>query len=178
MIKFVSSVVVLAIFCTASITALLVFPPTAPTRTQLIVGIGIPFQTDEAVSVISGWVLKSQHLLPINSTDLHPVFFPDIFGDNGIGPIFSFGRKRREIVEDQATGQHYERYDGADDLKVVEVTSDAEEDHFDDGGHNYRYDEEEDLSTQLPNEANEPSTYNPDDLRWVMYRNLEAIAKR
>jgi hypothetical protein len=137
------------------------------------------------VSVISGWVLKSQHLLPINSTDLHPVFFPDIFGDNGIGPIFSFGRKRREVVEDPATGQQYERYDGTDDLSVVEAKSDAGEnetsdhdDHFDDGGHNYRYGEEEDLTAQLPSGADDLGTYNPNDLRWMMYRNLEEIAKR
>jgi hypothetical protein len=165
---------------------------------QLIVGIGIPFQTGEAISVISGWVLKSQHLLPINSTDLHPIFFPDIFGDNGIGPLFSFGRKRREIVTDNATGQQYERYDG--DVKVLEQKPDGtgeedDEDEFDDGGANYSYDEEEDLFQQFENMASElnspnhlvkkdvkaemvPDSYDPTDLRWMLYKNLESIVKK
>jgi hypothetical protein len=123
--------------------------------------------------VISGWVLKSENNLPTNSTDLHPVYFPGIFGDNGIGPL----RKRRDIKKDNYTGQEYERYDG--EVKVVDIGAD-ESDHFDDGGENYRYEDDDDDGKEfyLKNgETNKKEDkYKPDDARWATYKALESVA--
>jgi hypothetical protein len=143
-----------------------------------LVGIGIPFETGEAVSVISGWVLKAEYWLYINSTDLKPVYFPGIFNDNGIGPLNSFGRKRREILTDNVTGQLYERLDG--EVKVVENQADPV-DIFDDGGDDYNYDEDENL---MPPKINDAGNIKYDhqnrieNSRWTFYKSLETVLLR
>uniref|UniRef100_A0A182JBN6 Uncharacterized protein n=1 Tax=Anopheles atroparvus TaxID=41427 RepID=A0A182JBN6_ANOAO len=51
---------------------ILVYPPTAPTRHQLISGIGVPVQ-GLPHSVVFGWVLKAQYYLPSRPSDYEPV---------------------------------------------------------------------------------------------------------
>ncbi|KFB42347.1 hypothetical protein ZHAS_00010040 [Anopheles sinensis] len=51
----------------------LIVPETAPTRHQLISGIGIPVGTPE--SITSGWVMKAQYFLPTKVDDLKPELY-------------------------------------------------------------------------------------------------------
>jgi DM4/DM12 family len=149
----------------ARVKRTLAFPPTAPTRNQLIVGIGVPFESGEDVDVISGWVLKAEYNLPINSSDFKPVYFPGIFGENGIAPL----RKRREVSE---------RYDG--EITVLNVTHDEgaeKEDEFDDGGEDYRYDDEEiEMQEHHPSMTTaKQNPFDPDKARWVAYKTMETM---
>ncbi|XP_055842074.1 uncharacterized protein LOC129909126 [Episyrphus balteatus] len=49
----------------------IVFPPTAPTRVQLIFGVGIPEEDLDFESLTNGWVLKYEYFLPSNVTQLY-----------------------------------------------------------------------------------------------------------
>uniref|UniRef100_A0A336MJH2 CSON000719 protein n=1 Tax=Culicoides sonorensis TaxID=179676 RepID=A0A336MJH2_CULSO len=75
---------------------LLIVPPTAPTRHQLIWGIGIPSQINYE-SVVWGIVLKAQYYLAntasgaVQIDNLKPAYWP------GIG--FFGNRRKRELVE-------------------------------------------------------------------------------
>jgi DM4/DM12 family len=97
--------------------------------------------------VISGWILKAEYWLYTNSTDLRPVYFPGIFDVNGIGPLNSFGRKRR----------------------------DADPDEFEDGGVDYNYGEEETIIPEkvLPKDN---QLMDGEITRWLFYKSLETWA--
>jgi len=119
----------------------LVFPPTSPTRHQLISGIGIPLALEHE-SITLGWVLKAQYFLPESSNQLKFNFFPDIFDNYTTDFLydtkwheFPNGRRRRDVVTDPATGQKYESFDAevhqvGDEKLSNEI--DDNEDVFDD----------------------------------------------
>ncbi|XP_037957066.1 uncharacterized protein LOC119686999 [Teleopsis dalmanni] len=48
----------------------IVFPPTAPTRVQWIIGIGIPLEELVFEAMTTGYVLKAEYFLPSNASQL------------------------------------------------------------------------------------------------------------
>uniref|UniRef100_A0A1B0AIA5 Uncharacterized protein n=1 Tax=Glossina pallidipes TaxID=7398 RepID=A0A1B0AIA5_GLOPL len=48
----------------------LIFPPTSPTRTQWLAGIGIPLEDLEYEALTTGYVLKAEYFLPYNVEQL------------------------------------------------------------------------------------------------------------
>ncbi|CRK96915.1 CLUMA_CG010326, isoform A [Clunio marinus] len=123
------------------VNMLLVVPPTAPTRHQLISGIGIPLQLkDEAITF--GMVMKAQYYLPETANQLKFGFFPDIFENvtndanlDNVWHPFPDGRKRRETKTDPISGQKYESYEGKVEVKGDETIQNDEvddDDEFDD----------------------------------------------
>ncbi|KAG5669345.1 hypothetical protein PVAND_017233 [Polypedilum vanderplanki] len=117
-----------------------VFPPTSPTRHQLISGIGVPLQLEHE-SITYGWTMKAQYFLPEVINQLKWQFWPDIFENytkeflfDQVWHRFPNGRRKREIVIDPKTGQQYEKYDGI----VEEISNEPlknvneDEDDFDD----------------------------------------------
>ncbi|XP_058838185.1 uncharacterized protein LOC131693927 [Topomyia yanbarensis] len=153
----------------------LIFPPTSPTRHQLIAGIGIPVQSH--VSVTVGWVLKAQYFLPTTVDQLRP--------DRWEG----WNNSRRSLSE-RALDRDYERYTVTDVPSNVEplpeetevVDGSGYDDDLDDGDDNYWMDEDE---VKLFQELKEKSAsvderspidgepYNTERSRWVVYKMLE-----
>ncbi|XP_038120306.1 uncharacterized protein LOC119770108 [Culex quinquefasciatus] len=160
----------------------LIVPPTAPTRHQLISGIGIPLGTPE--SITTGWVIKAQYFLPTTVDNLKPLLWE---GWNDTRR--SLGKRE---VGGQVPGDHYEKYE-AKEVKIEteklpdEVESlDEDDDEFDDGDDNYWLDDEEVERFQEadqrfpPNEmdAKAAEGYNAGQSRWITYKTLEKVGER
>ncbi|XP_039449120.1 uncharacterized protein LOC120428210 [Culex pipiens pallens] len=160
----------------------LIVPPTAPTRHQLISGIGIPLGTPE--SITTGWVIKAQYFLPSTVDHLKPLLWE---GWNDTRR--SLGK--RDVGGD-VPGDHYEKYE-AKEVKIEteklpdEVeSSDEEDDEFEDGDDNYWLDDEEVERFQEadqrfpPNEmdAKAAEGYNAGQSRWITYKTLEKVGER
>ena len=160
----------------------MIFPETAPTRHQLISGVGIPVTTEEAV--ILGWVWKAQYFLPVRPTDLRPA-------------AYYLRKKRNANIEtknpvefiDEKTGQKVEKYEveaieiETKPLYRNETISEENTDEFDD--YSSWSDEEENNTVNSNNMENiwEPkpadaNKFNKDNSRWAIYKSLEAIAER
>ncbi|XP_062560850.1 uncharacterized protein LOC134225080 [Armigeres subalbatus] len=146
-----------------------VFPPTAPTRHQLITGIGIPLGTVE--SVISGWVLKAQYFLPTSTNDLHPVFF------EGWNDSRRAVEKREAInvtpVENMETHQ-------ADTVNIDSDSSAREDDDLFDDTDDYwaTLDDEQhlrDADQRVQSTNKYPEGYNTERSRWTTYKALDQI---
>ncbi|KAG4071209.1 hypothetical protein HA402_008944 [Bradysia odoriphaga] len=151
----------------------LIFPPTSPTRMQLICGIGIPVDL-EYESVTIGYVLKSEYLLPDNtSMVLH--FLQDPF-DPVVRPI---QRRRRSAAPALAIGSqndsdHYEKYD----VEAVQIgtgltTKDEEAEHYSNEWNEVADDEEFAPEDYRITKQNDFQTF-----RWTLYKGLEAMAER
>ncbi|XP_062554105.1 uncharacterized protein LOC134219400 [Armigeres subalbatus] len=160
----------------------LIFPPTAPTRHQLISGIGIPLGTPEAVT--SGWVLKAQYFLPTEVNHLKP---NNVQGWNDSRR--SFGK--RETVTQTPLG-NYEAFTARDIHIDTEPLPDSaggegmdEDDYFDEGDDNYWLDEDEQKSYEDLNNVMPPSNleslmsegYDAEGSRWMTYKTLEHIGE-
>ncbi|KAJ6644587.1 hypothetical protein Bhyg_09556 [Pseudolycoriella hygida] len=156
----------------------LIFPASAPTRMQLIAGIGIPVDL-EYESVTIGYVLKSQYFLPDNtSTILH--FLQEPF-EPLTRPI---ERRRRNIplisnenqTDSNEPSKSYEKYD----VEAVEIGKGV-------------------MATEAVDDSNSPYSdewngvedeeYSPSDYgitkqsdfstaRWTLYKGIEAMADR
>lgn len=139
---------------------------------QLICGIGIPVDL-EYESVTIGYVLKSEYLLPDNtSTVLH--FLRDPF-DPITRPI---ERRRRNAapplaIASQNDTDHYEKYD----VEAVQIGTGLT---TNDGG---------DENSNKWNELDEEEEFAPEDyritkqndfqtFRWTLYKGIEAMAER
>lgn len=175
------------------------FIRTSPTRHQLISGIGIPLNLEnEAITL--GLLMKAQYFLPENANQLKWIYFPDIFGKfttvrqvlsliifyikgnytptnyaETQSQTFPNGRRRREIVIDELTGQKYERYVA----EVKEVgnekleASDESDKEYDDETFDDEFPEDEKLSTlQEFSKPAEEELMDASATRWLMYDGL------
>lgn len=195
----------------------LVFPPTSPTRHQLISGIGIPLELeDEAITL--GIVLKAQYFLvstqltlpsestkvlclpqPETANQLKFNFFPDIWApytkdflwDIDSKP-FPNGRRRRAILNDPLTGQHYESYEGIveqiGDVPLNDTNRDSDAALWEDGDDEFDDQFEEDLldkqdlsrqqQRQQDDEAEKSDDFDLSSSRWVAYDALSSMLQR
>ncbi|KAG4079271.1 hypothetical protein HA402_006994 [Bradysia odoriphaga] len=166
----------------------LVFPPTAPTRVQIIGGIGIPVDLDYE-SVTLGYVLKAEYFLPDN-TNLTMHFMQDPF--NPITRPVTSRRKRssltaqpskivdeHKIIGMQANQTNsstvsgsYEKYD----IEAVEIdrgndTSSEDSEYFDD------FSEDEDkVYTAADYRISKPNDFAT--ARWSLFKGIEMLAER
>lgn len=154
----------------------LIFPPTAPTRHQWIVGIGIPLDL-EHISVVTGYVLKAQYFLPTTPENLHPSYsWPNLSGR----------RARREVkdvsgeVLTDETGLNYTRYT----VPIVVVEEKANEEIRDDIDPEF-FEEDDQIDEQKENllaqnvwSAMRDEGPKLDNSRWSAYRMIAGIAER
>ncbi|XP_019556337.2 uncharacterized protein LOC109425546 [Aedes albopictus] len=146
----------------------LIFPPTAPTRHQLISGIGIPLGTPE--SIVSGWVLKAQYFLPTSVNDLRPVYLEG----------WNDSRKSIAKRDTLAVVTPLQGYGASQNDEVPK----EDDDLFDDSDDEYwsTLDEEQHVreTTRQSSTANEdlstiPAGYDTNLSRWTTYKALEQI---
>lgn len=146
----------------------LIFPPTAPTRHQLITGIGIPLGTPE--SVITGWVVKAQYFLPTSIDDLKPQHWDG--WNNSRRSI-----EKREAVTVTPLLDHYEAYT-AREVKVDTEPLPDDDDRFEDADDDYWMKMVQDANKKSPPVEADPLVsegYNPERSRWTTYKALEQI---
>lgn len=93
----------------------LIVPPTAPTRHQLIWGVGIPLPL--TLSITTGYVFKAQYYVADHVSDLY--LKEDTWADiTDVTPPERGTRRRREVFYDADMNQTYERYDEEVDGQV------------------------------------------------------------
>lgn len=156
----------------------LIVPPTAPTRHQWIVGIGIPLDL-ENIAVTTGYVLKAQYYLPTKAEELRPSYaWPDLVDGK---------RKKREASDGELRtddmGFNYTRYSVPAVVVVEErlnktIEHDIDPTFFEDGQH-----EEEQTDNSLAQNVwmemqNEEPTNKLDDSRWNAYKMIAGVAER
>ncbi|XP_055609709.1 uncharacterized protein LOC129756738 [Uranotaenia lowii] len=162
---------------------ILIVPPTAPTRHQLISGIGIPLGTPE--SITTGWVIKAQYFLPTSVNDLKPTKWE------------GWNETRRTIEKRSVPGTpegQYEQYTASQvniteeklpEPKLDDDYEEDEDDEFEDGDENYWMDEDEkqlfqDIDEKFPAVQPDPEQlkgYNAGNSRWLTYKTLEKIGE-
>uniref|UniRef100_A0A1I8JW85 Uncharacterized protein n=1 Tax=Anopheles quadriannulatus TaxID=34691 RepID=A0A1I8JW85_ANOQN len=165
----------------------LIVPETAPTRHQLISGIGIPVGTPE--SITSGWVMKAQYFLPTKVDDLKPQLW-DNWNDS-----------RRALARRDLSGLHvpvtqlpighagHERY-VVDSVPAREEPLDSSnEEEFDDGDDSYWKEPEDEQILQQSDEDGlrwpaakeiDPSQldgYSAEQSRWTTYKAMEKLSE-
>lgn len=102
----------------------LIVPPTAPTRHQLIWGVGIPLPL--TLSVTTGYVFKAQYYIADHVSDLY--LKHDTWADiTDVTEPERGTRKRREILFDPELNQTYERYNEEIDGQVFYENLDLKE---------------------------------------------------
>lgn len=131
---------------------LLLVPPTAPTRHQLIWGLGIPNQLNYE-SIVYGLALKAQYYLPdgINTLKPSPIGLPGL-GFNK--------RSNRDVGWDAQQQMKYENYTGVIEVVTEEAIKQAREKQM-----------FEELKSEPDKEVKGMT-------RWDLYEALEAAAKR
>ncbi|CAD7087080.1 unnamed protein product [Hermetia illucens] len=78
----------------------LIFPPTSPTRAQLIYGIGIPLPL-EYESMTTGYVLKAEYFLPTTAIELRPLkLHPQPVSKRHINSKQSFENNTQHYTDD------------------------------------------------------------------------------
>lgn len=116
-------IIILISLVSITTTFLLLVPPTAPTRHQLLWGVGIPLPT--TIAVTTGYVLKAQYYLADHVSDLY--LKHDTWADiTNVTPgtLRGFNGRKREIRIDPYTNRTYERYD-------EEIKEDIEYENYD-----------------------------------------------
>uniref|UniRef100_A0A182R124 Uncharacterized protein n=1 Tax=Anopheles farauti TaxID=69004 RepID=A0A182R124_9DIPT len=155
---------------------ILIYPPTAPTRHQLIVGFGVPVQ-DILHSVVFGWVVKAQYYLPSEPGNYEPIFLDNWNDSRRALP----DRSRRSI----------ERYE-VDNVRVrvepLPVPDDTSNELDDD---EYYFGEaKEQEKTDAPDAAENTGSkaeseklgedntggYNVPNSRWMVYKAIEGLS--
>ncbi|XP_049288507.1 uncharacterized protein LOC125766521 [Anopheles funestus] len=159
---------------------LLIYPPTAPTRHQLIVGIGVPVQ-EIPHSVVFGWVLKAQYYLPTVPENYEPINLENWNESRRALP----DRMRRSI-------EHYE----VDNVRIRveplpqrDVSSNLVEDDDDYYGEEVERDidpdpqkVEESKEKDAPKKEEQdsangyPESYNMPNGRWTVYKAIEGLS--
>ncbi|XP_035900847.1 uncharacterized protein LOC118507017 [Anopheles stephensi] len=169
----------------------LIVPETAPTRHQLISGIGIPVGTPE--SITSGWVMKAQYFLPTKVDDLKPQLWEnwndsrralsrrDVSGMGAPVPITQLpasGGHERYVVD--SVSMREESLDGSAEQLSEEM--------FDDGDDSYWKDAEDDRVLQQQADDTlwpaakeiDPSQlegYSAEQSRWTTYKAMEKLSE-
>ncbi|XP_055910741.1 uncharacterized protein LOC129945107 [Eupeodes corollae] len=126
----------------------IVFLPTAPTRVQLIFGVGIPEEDLDFESLTNGWVLKYEYFLPSNATQL---YVPD-----------------RLNIAGRSIPDKVEKYN----VEAVEIAYGLDDNDLDSDIDEVRTDFDE-LYEIRKREQKHLSNY-----RWVIYKALEAAMDR
>lgn len=186
----------------------LIFPPTSPTRMQIIAGIGVPVQL-EYESVTFGYTFKAEYFLQDNMT-ISNHFLQDPF--NPIPhPISNRRRRHAQLVASNelkpthdpieletnklenkfTTNEHYEKYDVEAieidaGLSGVDADEEDEEYYADDGTDenmdvhdNENDDDEHDEDESYPT-SNKLNAH-PKDLstaRWTLFKGIEMLAQK
>uniref|UniRef100_A0A182QL58 Uncharacterized protein n=1 Tax=Anopheles farauti TaxID=69004 RepID=A0A182QL58_9DIPT len=189
-------VLVVAFFglTTADFIPWLIVPETAPTRHQLISGIGIPVGTPE--SITSGWVMKAQYFLPTKVDDLKPQLW-----ENWNDSRRALGRRDVSalptpvpIVNLPVAGAgRYERYEVRSvpmrEESLDSAPEDGSDEEFDDGDDSYWTDEEDDRILQQADASGlwpaakeiDPDRsldgYSAERSRWTTYRAMEKLSE-
>ncbi|XP_053658946.1 uncharacterized protein LOC128708014 [Anopheles marshallii] len=165
----------------------LIVPETAPTRHQLISGIGIPVGTPE--SITSGWVMKAQYFLPTKVDDLKPELWEN-WNDS------RRALSRRDLSGSDAdpvkitllpVTRGHEQY-VVDSVSIREDPLDnASDEGFDDGDDNYWKDAEDDRLLQQAGSGRWPSPkeidpaqldgYSAEQSRWTTYKAMETLSE-
>uniref|UniRef100_A0A182P8X9 Uncharacterized protein n=1 Tax=Anopheles epiroticus TaxID=199890 RepID=A0A182P8X9_9DIPT len=174
---------------TADFIPWLIVPETAPTRHQLISGIGIPVGTPE--SITSGWVIKAQYFLPTKVDDLKPQLWEN------------WNDSRRAVARRDLSGvmgdvpltklpiaRGHERYvvDSVPAREEPLDTAGEQEDDFDDGDDSYWKDaEDEQILHSSEDGALWPAAkeidpaqldgYSTEQSRWTTYRAMERLSE-
>ncbi|KAL5283705.1 hypothetical protein ACFFRR_006150 [Megaselia abdita] len=91
----------------------MIFPPTTPTRTQFICGIGIPVEDLAYESVTSGYVLKAEYFLPTKAEELHYDYLKPMSMNgrkvrslNETDPFFRKKPEKRSVILDTMKDRH------------------------------------------------------------------------
>uniref|UniRef100_A0A182K9F7 Uncharacterized protein n=1 Tax=Anopheles christyi TaxID=43041 RepID=A0A182K9F7_9DIPT len=166
----------------------LIVPETAPTRHQLISGIGIPVGTPE--SITSGWVMKAQYFLPTKVDDLKPELW-----ENWNDSRRALGRRdlagQSVPLTQLPIGPGHERYVVESvPVSVEPLDSSNEEQDFDDGDDSYWKEPEDEQILQQSNEEEgmlwpaaqdiEPGQlagYSAEQSRWTAYKAMEKLSE-
>uniref|UniRef100_A0A182INK1 Uncharacterized protein n=1 Tax=Anopheles atroparvus TaxID=41427 RepID=A0A182INK1_ANOAO len=180
----------LASIAVADFIPWLIVPETAPTRHQLISGIGIPVGTPE--SITSGWVLKAQYFLPTKPDDLKPELWEN-WNDSrrALSKRDLSGISPGDIPVTQLPRLHgYERYEMENVAIRQESLAAADgSEEFDDGDDRYWTDEEDERILRRPVDDGElwpapkeidPALlegYSAKESRWTMYKALEKLSE-
>ncbi|XP_318465.6 uncharacterized protein LOC4577283 [Anopheles gambiae] len=163
----------------------LVYPATAPTRHQLIGGIGVPVQGIPH-SVVFGWVLKAQYYLPSVPGNYEPI------------NLENWNESRRAFPD--RTRRSIERYEvdnvriRVEPLPLKDVTSNAahgDDDYYDEELQDEFSDHEQVVPGEgqmnsddgepkdSPGEAEtnaHPEDYNVPNGRWMVYKAMEGLS--
>ncbi|XP_052890738.1 uncharacterized protein LOC128298962 [Anopheles moucheti] len=170
----------------------LIVPETAPTRHQLITGIGIPVGTPE--SITSGWVVKAQYFLPTKVDDLKPELWEN-WNDSRRAvsrrDLSDLDAEDPVKVTQLPVTRGHEQY-AVDSVSVREDPLDNSSDEtilgeeFDDGDDNYWKDAEDDRILQQADSERWPSPkeidasqldgYSAEQSRWTTYKAMETLS--
>ncbi|XP_050079193.1 uncharacterized protein LOC126566134 [Anopheles maculipalpis] len=169
----------------------LIVPETAPTRHQLISGIGIPVGTPE--SITSGWVMKAQYFLPTKVDDLKPQLWEN-WNDSrrALSRRDLAGLSAPVKITTLPVAGGHERY-AVDNVSMREESLDdsseeqISDDMFDDGDDSYWKDAEDEHILQQADDTLwpdakeiEPSQlagYSAEQSRWTTYRAMEKLSE-
>ncbi|XP_031621805.1 uncharacterized protein LOC116339870 [Contarinia nasturtii] len=165
----------------------LIFPPTAPTRVQIISGIGIPVDL-ELESVTIGYVFKAEFFLPENASNYLNILSDPY--DLTTRPITGAKRRKRfveETVTTEATENTLHEYKGYDNEKnerfekykvvaeVVESGTEALNESDADSDERSWFEEEHFDRSKDPLALKRPQ--NLGTTRWTIYKGIAAIAE-
>ncbi|XP_052890255.1 uncharacterized protein LOC128298539 [Anopheles moucheti] len=157
---------------------LLIYPPTAPTRHQLIVGIGVPVQ-EIPHSVVFGWVLKAQYYLPTEVGNYEPVNL-----ENWNESRRAFPDRMRRSIERYEVDDVHIRVEPLPQRHVSGNVVEDEDEYYDDGLDEEpgSQKEEEPAEKDAPKTGEQDSTngvpedYNVPNGRWMVYKAIEGLS--
>ncbi|XP_049288508.1 uncharacterized protein LOC125766522 [Anopheles funestus] len=169
----------------------LIVPETAPTRHQLISGIGIPVGTPE--SITSGWVMKAQYFLPTKVDDLKPELW-----ENWNDSRRALSRRDLSgldapvrLTELPVSGGHEQYVANSVSIREDPLDPSSQEaisdELFDDGDDSYWKDAEDDQILQQPDNGLWPAAkeidpshldgYSAEQSRWTTYKAMETLSQ-
>ncbi|XP_058168966.1 uncharacterized protein LOC131284130 [Anopheles ziemanni] len=172
---------------------ILVYPPTAPTRHQLISGVGVPV-VGLPHSVVMGWVLKAQYYLPSLPSDYEPVnvenwndsrrAMPDRFRRGTVEryEVDNVSIRVEPLPAEESQNAQKAREDDDDDddeddlaenlqsLKNMWLKSDAEQKE------NENHKESTKSGVPPPAGASSSDGYSAANSRWNVYKSIELLS--
>ncbi|XP_053659660.1 uncharacterized protein LOC128708705 [Anopheles marshallii] len=158
---------------------LLIYPPTAPTRHQLIVGIGVPVQ-EIPHSVVFGWVLKAQYYLPTEVGNYEPINL-----ENWNDSRRAIPDRRRRSIERYEVDNVRIRVEPLPQRDVSSNVVEKDEDDYygeDPDIEPGSPEEQESVKTDAPKPGEQdgtngvPEGYSVPNGRWMVYKAIEGLS--